>query len=113
MSLRRFLSLSVVMVATASVAFAGPNDKKAPAPAPAPAKEAEPAPAAGSGAGDGSAVAPIEDAPPSAIVHPYQGTDAIRARYGITKQVQLGLTYTYVGVYDDPTTTAKKYAFHV
>src|SRR6476619_6377416 len=69
MSLRRFISvLSVVTVAAAPLAFAAPKDKKAPAPPPAPAKEAEPAPVgsgSGSGSGEGSAVAPIEDAPPS------------------------------------------------
>ena len=46
-------------------------------------------------------------------VNPYAGTDALRARYGITKQVQLGLTYVMGGVYDDPITTKRAYGFHV
>lgn len=50
---------------------------------------------------------------PHAVVSPYAGSDALRARYGITRQVQLGLTYVYVGVYDDPTTVKKSYGFHV
>lgn len=50
---------------------------------------------------------------PHAIVQPFSGSDALRARYGITRQVQLGLTYLYVGLYDDPTTVVKKYGFHV
>jgi hypothetical protein len=34
----------------------------------------------------------------------YAGGDALRARYGITREVQLGLTYMLGGVYDDPAT---------
>lgn len=34
----------------------------------------------------------------------YAGADALRARYGITREVQLGLTYVLGGVYDDPAT---------
>jgi hypothetical protein len=34
----------------------------------------------------------------------YQFSDALRARYGITRQVQLGLTYVLGGVFDDPAT---------
>jgi hypothetical protein len=45
-------------------------------------------------------------------VSPYAASDALRGRYGITRQVQLGLTYVTFGVYDDPTNVAKKYAFH-
>jgi hypothetical protein len=37
---------------------------------------------------------------------PYQGTDALRARYGVTDRVQLGLTYVLGGVFDDPLTPA-------
>lgn len=36
---------------------------------------------------------------PHAVVSPYAGSDALRARYGITRQVQLGLTYLYGAVY--------------
>jgi len=34
----------------------------------------------------------------------YAGGDALRARYGITREVQLGLTYLFAGIYDDPAT---------
>jgi hypothetical protein len=34
----------------------------------------------------------------------YAGGDALRARYGITRQVQLGLTYLFAGIFDDPVT---------
>ena len=44
---------------------------------------------------------------------PYAGADALRARYGITKQIQLGLTYVMGGVYDDPVSSKKEYKFHV
>lgn len=39
-------------------------------------------------------------------------TTALHARYGITRQVQLGLTYVLGGMYDDPVTTGKDYGFH-
>ncbi|MBA2540354.1 MAG: hypothetical protein H0V17_12010 [Deltaproteobacteria bacterium] len=43
----------------------------------------------------------------------YAGADALRARYGITREVQLGLTYVLGGVYDDPATpTDDKIGFH-
>jgi hypothetical protein len=184
MSLRRVVSiLGVSLVATGSLVSAAPDakagaKKKAPAPV-APAKDApagagSAAPAA-TGDAAGSAVAPIEDAPPSdmngtdenpdaphaltnadehkveatvpttdkkrdrypveearrpitlpenmsevsiaphAQVSPAAGGDALRARYGITKQIQLGLTYAYVGIYDrkmvDPG-LSKSYGFH-
>jgi hypothetical protein len=32
----------------------------------------------------------------------YAGSDSLRARYGITRQIQLGLTYTFAGIYHDP-----------
>src|SRR5262249_40730440 len=32
----------------------------------------------------------------------YSGGDALRARYGITRQVQLGLTYVFAASYHDP-----------
>jgi hypothetical protein len=38
---------------------------------------------------------------PHAQVKPYMGTDALRARYGITSKVQIGLTYVLGSVYDD------------
>jgi len=46
-------------------------------------------------------------------VDPFVATAALRARYGITRQVQLGLTYVVAGVYDDPGTTGtSKRAIH-
>jgi len=45
-------------------------------------------------------------------VDPAAGTAGLRARYGITRQVQLGLTYVVGGLYDDPGTVAKKTKFH-
>ncbi|MEO8702588.1 MAG: hypothetical protein ABI867_21265 [Kofleriaceae bacterium] len=38
---------------------------------------------------------------PHAQLSPYAGSDALRARYGITRQVQLGLTYVLGGVFND------------
>lgn len=50
---------------------------------------------------------------PHAQIDPYAGADALRARYGITRQVQLGLTYLLAGIYDDPRTlTTDKIGFH-
>lgn len=50
---------------------------------------------------------------PHAQVKPYQGADALRARYGITHKVQLGLTYVLGGIYDDPATLGTdKIGFH-
>ena len=50
---------------------------------------------------------------PHARVSPYAGTDALRARYGITRQVQLGLTYVLGGVFNDPKTLdSDKIGFH-
>ena len=34
----------------------------------------------------------------------YAGSDALRARYGINRQIQLGFTYVLGGIYDDPKT---------
>lgn len=42
----------------------------------------------------------------------YKGGDSLRARYGITRQVQLGFTYVLAGVYDDPVTTDDKIGIH-
>jgi hypothetical protein len=33
---------------------------------------------------------------------PYAGGDALRARYGITSDIQLGFTYVFAGIYPDP-----------
>ncbi|MBL0218268.1 MAG: hypothetical protein IPQ07_30845 [Myxococcales bacterium] len=49
---------------------------------------------------------------PHAQVSPYAGADALHARYGITRQVQLGLTYVIGGIFDDPKTTSDKVGFH-
>ena len=161
MSLRRLFSVSSVVVVATGAALAQPKkDDKAPAPA-APAGSAAPA-------AEGSAVAPIEDTPPSDIegrdenpdaprgtqvqttvttapveakpagypiemvqrpitlpanlaevaigphfrASPYAGSDALRARYGITPKIQLGLTYVMGGIFNDPLTTEKDYGFH-
>ena len=45
-------------------------------------------------------------------VSPYAGGDALRARYGITREVQLGLTYLFGAIYDDPAKLGKQYGFH-
>jgi hypothetical protein len=42
----------------------------------------------------------------------YAGADALRGRYGITREVQFGLTYLFGGVFDDPATTDDKIGFH-
>jgi hypothetical protein len=49
---------------------------------------------------------------PHAMVSPVSTSDALRARYGITSRVQLGLTYVWGGFYDDPATNQMKTAFH-
>jgi hypothetical protein len=41
----------------------------------------------------------------------YAGSDTLRARYGITRQIQLGLNYTFAGIYDDPKTAEDKVKF--
>ena len=43
---------------------------------------------------------------------PYAGAQTLRARFGVTRQVQVGLTYMMGGIYDDPLTVGKDYAFH-
>lgn len=46
-------------------------------------------------------------------VSPYMGADALRFRFGITRQVQLGLTYVFAGGYDeDPMDLSDKITFH-
>lgn len=42
----------------------------------------------------------------------FLGSAPLRARYGITRQVQLALTYVLGGVYDDPRTVDDKTGFH-
>lgn len=49
---------------------------------------------------------------PHAVVSPYAGSTALRARYGITPKVQLGLTYLVGAIFDDPATPESKQAFH-
>jgi hypothetical protein len=50
---------------------------------------------------------------PHAQLSPYAGADALRARYGITSQVQIGLTYVLGGIFDDPATAnTTKIGFH-
>ncbi|HEU4728032.1 MAG TPA: hypothetical protein VFT22_09095 [Kofleriaceae bacterium] len=49
---------------------------------------------------------------PHAMVSPYAGATALRARYGITSKIQLGLTYMLGGIFDDPATTESKQGFH-
>jgi hypothetical protein len=50
---------------------------------------------------------------PHIRVSPAEGAAALRARYGITPKIQLGLTYLVGGIYDDPATnTTKDYKFH-
>jgi hypothetical protein len=48
-----------------------------------------------------------------AVVSPFADTTALRARYGITSKVQLGLTYVLGGLYDDPSTVEQKQALHL
>jgi hypothetical protein len=49
---------------------------------------------------------------PHAVVSPYAGSMALRARYGITPRVQLGLTYVVGAIFDDPSTLESKQGFH-
>ncbi len=49
---------------------------------------------------------------PHIAVSPLEGSVALRARYGITREVQLGLTYLFGGVFDDPKTLATTTGFH-
>jgi hypothetical protein len=52
---------------------------------------------------------------PHFVAKPYAATDALRARYGITPKIQLGLTYVMYGVYREdtvnPSATVKTYHF--
>jgi hypothetical protein len=49
---------------------------------------------------------------PHAQVSPYAASTALRARYGITPKIQLGLTYLVGGIFDDPSTLQSKQGFH-
>jgi hypothetical protein len=49
---------------------------------------------------------------PHAQVSPYAASTALRARYGITPKIELGLTYLLGGIFDDPSTLESKQAFH-
>ncbi|HEX7835837.1 MAG TPA: hypothetical protein VF469_00160, partial [Kofleriaceae bacterium] len=49
---------------------------------------------------------------PHAQVSPYAGATALRARYGITPKVQLGLTYLVAAIFDDPATPESRQGFH-
>ncbi|TMQ08193.1 MAG: hypothetical protein E6J90_41195 [Deltaproteobacteria bacterium] len=49
---------------------------------------------------------------PHAVVSPYAGSMALRARYGITRKVQLGLTYVIGAIFDDPSTVESRQGFH-
>lgn len=88
---------------------------------PPPAAVKKPAPAARSGYPIEEAMRPITlprnlsevSIGPHAQLSPYRGADALHARYGITDQVQLGLTYVLGGIFDDPVTTGTdKIGFH-
>lgn len=46
------------------------------------------------------------------VSSPTAGSVALRARYGITPKVQLGLTYNIGGLYDDPATIEDSVKFH-
>jgi hypothetical protein len=49
---------------------------------------------------------------PHIVVSPYAGSTALRARYGITSKVQLGLTYLVGAIFDDPSTMESRQGFH-
>jgi hypothetical protein len=49
---------------------------------------------------------------PHMVVSPFANATALRARYGITSKLQLGLTYMLGGIFDDPSTVESKQAFH-
>lgn len=48
---------------------------------------------------------------PHAAVDPFLSSATLRARYGITNKVQIGLAYGIGGIFDDPTTQAKDNGF--
>jgi hypothetical protein len=43
---------------------------------------------------------------PHAQLDPYAGADALHARFGINDKAQIGVTYLFAGIYDDPATPA-------
>jgi hypothetical protein len=49
---------------------------------------------------------------PHAVVSPYAGSTALRARFGVTPKVQIGLTYLIGAIYDDPATPESKQGLH-
>jgi len=49
---------------------------------------------------------------PHMVISPFASATTLRARYGITSKIQLGLTYMLGGIFDDPATTESKQAFH-
>jgi hypothetical protein len=49
---------------------------------------------------------------PHLAVSPFASATALRARYGITSKIQLGVTYLIGGIFDDPATNDSKQAFH-
>jgi hypothetical protein len=49
---------------------------------------------------------------PHAMVSPFAGALPLRARYGVTPKIQLGLTYMLGGIFDDPETLSTKKGFH-
>jgi len=49
---------------------------------------------------------------PHAVVSPYAASTTLRARYGITPRIQLGLTYLVGAIFDDPSTVESKQGFH-
>jgi hypothetical protein len=49
---------------------------------------------------------------PHATVSPFANAIPLRARYGVTPKIQLGLTYMLGGIFDDPLTRESKQAFH-
>ncbi|HEX3762450.1 MAG TPA: hypothetical protein VHW23_27300 [Kofleriaceae bacterium] len=49
---------------------------------------------------------------PHMQVSPVEASTALRARYGITPKVQLGLTYVLAGIFDDPATLQSRQGVH-
>lgn len=49
---------------------------------------------------------------PRMTVSPFASSTALRARYGVTSQIQIGLTYVLAGIYDDPSTLDDSQGFH-
>jgi hypothetical protein len=49
---------------------------------------------------------------PHAVASPFAATTVLRARYAVTSQVQLGLTYVIGGIFREPGSTRSGQAFH-